>query len=171
MKKAMHRTIFMIIVLILGTVLSGCREDSVFDGSKTGDDDHYDIDFEMLNTTYSHELDMKAGESIDVSVTSRSGKISIMIAKEKEEPIYRGSDMESSNFNVGIKEGGRYTVSVTGEKAKGHVVFLRRENPDSVVNVPTATDEAPTEPLGTPEAVPTVEAAPSPESESGKITN
>ena len=125
MQKIGKQIILMVLLLVFGAVLYGCSEESVFDGSKTGDDNHFDIDFEMLNTTYSHELDMKAGESIDVSITRKSGNISITIAKEKDDPIYRGSDLETADFNVGIKEDGKYTLSVTGDNAKGHVVFLR----------------------------------------------
>lgn len=114
-----------IAMIMLGAMLAGCGKDATFDGSKTGDADRFDIEFEVLNTTYSHELVMSAGESIDVSVTSDSGKISISIAKGDEDPVYRGNDVVTSDFNVGIKEAGTYKVSVTGEKAKGHVVFTR----------------------------------------------
>ena len=115
------------IVITLGMILCACSSGSTFSGSKSGDEDHFDIEFEVLNTSYSHDLDMKAGESIDVAVTCDEGKISVLIAKGDDEPAYRGNDMETSNFNVGIKDAGKYTLTVTGEDAKGHVVFTRRK--------------------------------------------
>ena len=175
------KTAILAMTVVLGILLCACSSKAKFDGSKTGDSSRFDIDFEMLNTSYSHDLDMKAGEDIEVSVTRTSGKISVRIQKGDEDPIYRGDNMESSNFKVGIKEDGKYTVTVTGEDAKGHVVFFRRDYATGLV--PTAevpgTDEtagnatpAPadeTTGTPTPDATPTTETAPADESAAGTL--
>ena len=46
------------------------------------------------------------------------------IQKEDEVPVYESEDVSfSDEFDVEIEESGTYTVSVTGEKAKGSVRF------------------------------------------------
>ena len=49
------------------------------------------------------------------------------IQKENETPIYRGNMLESADFKVGVESSGKYTLTVTGQKAKGHVVLTRAE--------------------------------------------
>lgn len=112
-------------VLVATMFLSACTKGATFNGSKTGDEDHFDIDFEMLNASYSHELEMKEGESLDVTVKAESGDISLTIQKEGDEPIYRGSNLESTSFQVGIEQEGTYTLTVAGKKARGHVNISR----------------------------------------------
>ncbi len=115
-----------ICIFAVNLLICACGVTVRFSGSKTGDADHFDMDFEMLNETYSHELDMKEGESLDVSVERISGEISIIIQKENEKPVYRGTDMDTCNFQVQVEKVGTYTLSVTGKEAQGHVVFTRQ---------------------------------------------
>ena len=113
--------------LLVVVFLCSCDSDATFDGSKTGNENHFDIEFNMLNTSYTHELEMKEGESIDVHIEVQSGNISLSIQKENETPIYRGNKLESADFKVGVESSGKYTLTVTGQKAKGHVVLTRAE--------------------------------------------
>ena len=115
-------TIFMIVIL------SACTssQNKLFNGSKTGDEDHYDISFDILNTTYTHGLTMKQGESILVHIEKQSGDIKVMIQKEQDVPIYEGNGDVATDFSVNILEDGVYTVGVTGNNAKGHVTFSRK---------------------------------------------
>ena len=119
-------SVFLVAMVAL-VFLCSCGSDATFDGSKTGDANHFDIEFNALNTSYTHELDMNEGESIDVQIEAESGDISLSIQKENEEPIYRGNKVESANFKVGVESAGKYTLTVTGKKAKGHVVLTRAE--------------------------------------------
>ena len=116
-----------ITVIVVSMVLSACTVGTTFSGSKTGDEDHFDIAFEMLNTSYSHELDMKEGEALDVTVEAESGNISLIIQKEDDEPVYRGSNLESTAFQVGIEQEGTYTLTVEGKRARGHVIISRTQ--------------------------------------------
>ena len=113
------------VMLAVSVFLCACTKGATFSGSKTGDEDHFDIDFEMLNTSYSHELEMKEGEAFDVTVEAESGNISLTIQKEDDEPVYRGSNLESTAFQVGIEKEGTYTLTVEGKKARGHVNISR----------------------------------------------
>ena len=59
-----------------------------------------------------------------MSIIVNKGSLSIKIQKDDEEPIYENNGISVSNeFDVEINESGTYTVSVTGEKAKGSVSF------------------------------------------------
>ncbi|WP_141107702.1 hypothetical protein [Butyrivibrio sp. YAB3001] len=115
----------MLVRMLVLVLLCSCGNDATFDGSKTGDANHFDIEFNVLNTSYTHELDMNEGESIDVQIEAESGDISLNIQKEDEKPVYRGNKMKSGNFKVGVESAGKYTLTVTGKKAKGHVVLTR----------------------------------------------
>lgn len=124
-----------IAVMSVVSVACGTNENAVFNGSKTGDENHFDIDFEILNTTYEHELVMEEGEGIEVSIQKESGEISVLIQQESHDPVYQGDDVQDGEFEVVISETGTYTVSVTGKKAKGHVIFTRQKKSDSTDNI------------------------------------
>ncbi len=128
MKKRsfVYVVLLMAAVLTFGLLLGGCGSKPTFDGSKTGDADHYDIEFDVLNTTFTHELVMEAGESLEITVECTSGDIALLIQSGDNEPAYRGNKMDTTNFVVGINEAGTYTISVTGDNAKGHVVVTRK---------------------------------------------
>lgn len=110
-------------------ILSACTgsQNILFNGSKTRDVDHYDISFDILNTTYTHGLTMKQGENILVHIENQSGDIKVMIQKDQDAPIYEGNGDIATDFSVHILEDGVYTVGVTGNNAKGHVTFSREQ--------------------------------------------
>lgn len=132
------------VALLASMLLCACGKPATFDGSKSGDADHFDIEFKALNTSFSHDLEMKAGESIGVSVEKTAGNIAVTIQMGDEDPVYQGNHMETSDFQVGISKDGTYTLTVTGEKAKGHVVMTRiaASQPEEVAEVPEEADAA-----------------------------
>lgn len=113
-------------LLIIMFVACDVSEDAIFSGSKTGNENHFEISFDFLNTTFTHELKMKQGEIILVHIEKESGDIKVMIQKDEETPIYEGNGEVATDFSVDILEDGTYTVSVTGKKAKGLVKFSRK---------------------------------------------
>ncbi len=123
MKKRLITLCTIFIIVILGACTGS--QNRQFNGSMTGDEDHYDISFDILNTTYTHELTMKQGESILVHIEKQSGDIKVMIQKDQDDPVYEGNGDISTDFSINILEDGVYTVGVTGNKAKGHVTFNR----------------------------------------------
>ena len=112
-------------VLIVSTLLCACAQGAAFNGNMTRDKDHFDMTFEILNTSYSHELEMKEGEALEVTVDDESGNLSLLIQKDDDKPIYQGNKIESAKFQVGIETEGTYTLTVTGRKARGHVIVNR----------------------------------------------
>lgn len=124
MKKHITALCTILLVFMLGSC--GSLHDATFSGSKTGDENHYDISFDILNTTYTHDLVMTQGERIRVHVEKESGTITVKIQKGQETPVYEGNGEVATDFYVTIQENGTYTVSVTGKKAKGRVTFQRQ---------------------------------------------
>lgn len=103
--------------------LFGYTETSAFD--RIVYTDFYDIAFEQMNSTHSHNIDMDAGESIKVKIISKSGKISVQIYNEDDQPVYRGDDVTDAEFEIQINEKGTYRLCVSGKDAKGRVIFSR----------------------------------------------
>ena len=134
MKKATKRKIILSGILfnmILVFNACGLYNKSVFVGNEIADTDFYDVDFEQMNSTYSHNIDMDAGESIKVKIIRKSGKISVQIYNEDDQPVYKGDDVTDAEFEIQINEKGTYQLSVSGKDAKGHVIFSRcREEKD-----------------------------------------
>lgn len=123
----MKKVHYIIVLCIFTCLLSGCAtsKSATFNGSKTGDENHYDISFDILNTTYSHTFEMKQGESLLVHVEKDAGDIEILIQEGQNSPIYEGNGNVTTDFSVDIPQDGTYTVSVSGKEAKGHVTFNR----------------------------------------------
>lgn len=112
-------------VLIVSTLLCACAQGAAFNGNMIRDKDHFDMTFEILNTSYSHELEMKEGEALEVTVDVESGDLSLLIQKDDDKPIYQGNRIESAKFQVGIEAEGTYTLTVIGKRARGHVIVNR----------------------------------------------
>lgn len=58
-----------------------------------------------------------------------------MIQQESHDLVCQGDDVQDGEFEVVISEAGTYTVSVTGKKAKGHVIFTRQKKSDSTDDI------------------------------------
>ena len=122
MKK--HLCILCSFILILS--LTACGAD--FDGSRTGNSNEFVMNYKVFNKTDSQNLIVEKGDTIHAEIVVEGGSLSIKIQKDDEVPIYEGVDVSfSDEFDVEINESGTYTVSVTGEKAKGSVIWRKRK--------------------------------------------
>ncbi len=118
MKK--HLCILCSFILILS--VTACGAD--FDGSRTGNSNEFLMDYKVFNKTDSQDLIVEKGDTIHVEIIVEGGSISFKIQKDGEVPVYEGEDVSiSDEFDIDIEESGTYTVSVTGQKAKGSVSF------------------------------------------------
>lgn len=110
--------IFSAMLLVIS--LSACSSD--FDGSRTGNDNQLIMEYTAFNTTDSQDLVVEAGDTIHVGIVIEDGHLSYKIQKNDDEPIAESESIFfSEEFDVEVKESGTYTVTVTGEKAKGSV--------------------------------------------------
>lgn len=118
MKK--HLCILCSFILILS--LTACGAD--FDGSRTGNSNEFVMNYKVFNKTDSQNLIVEKGDTIHAEIIVEDGSLSFKIQKDDEVPVYEGVDVSfSDEFDVEINEGGTYTVSVTGKKAKGSINF------------------------------------------------
>lgn len=127
MKKLLG--IFLTLSVCAGiTACSGMRnEDATFNGSRTGNDSQFIMEYTILNSTDSQLLELEEGDVIDAEVVSDAGKVSITIQKDGEDPVYESEDAVTDTFAIVIEESGVYEITVTGEKAEGSVSFIKRE--------------------------------------------
>lgn len=112
-----------LITLIL--VLTSCRSIQ-FNGSRTGNDSQFLMEYTIFNGTDSQVLQLDQGDLIDGEIVIDGGKLSIKIQKENEEPIYETENIFFSNtIQVEAEEAGDYKITVTGKKAKGKISFVK----------------------------------------------
>ena len=107
---------------ILVLSLTACGAD--FDGSRTGNNNEFMMDYKVFNKTDSQDLIVEKGDTIHAEIIVEGGSLSFRIQREDEVPVYESEDVSfSDEFDIDIEESGTYTVSVTGEKTKGSVSF------------------------------------------------
>jgi hypothetical protein len=118
--------ITLLTLLVFSCCITGCgNSSSKFTGSKTANDNQFLADFDMLNSTIESTIKLKAGESIDTAIDIKKGKVDILVKNENGTVAYKGDDVDSSSFSIGITEDGSYTFSITGSKANGSVHFIK----------------------------------------------
>ena len=114
-------TFFSAMLLIIS--LSACSSD--FDGSRTGNDTQLIMEYTAFNTTDSQDLVVEAGDIIHAEIVVEDGHLSYKIQKDDEEPIAESEGIFFSvEYDFDVEESGTYTVTVTGENAKGSVKFV-----------------------------------------------
>ena len=118
MKK--HLGILCSLILVLSLTACG----TYFDGSLTVNNNEFVMDYKVFNKTDSQDLIVEEGDTIHAEIIVEGGSLSFKIQKDDEVPVYESVDVSfSDEFDVDIEESGTYTVTVTGEKAKGSVSF------------------------------------------------
>lgn len=124
MKKFLGILCFLIFIF----TLTACGTD--FDGSRTGNDSEFIMEYKVLNTTDSQKLIVAEGDTIHAQIIVESGSLSFIVQKDDAQvPVYEGKDVSfSDEFDIGIEESGAYIVTVTGKKAKGNVSFTVKTN-------------------------------------------
>ena len=83
------------------------------------------MDYKVFNTTDSQVLKLEKGDQIYGKIEKKSGKLSVMIRKEGEDPIFESKDMPTGSFRLEIEEGGEYRITVKGKKARGSLSFTK----------------------------------------------
>ncbi len=118
----MKTRLFILLTALLMTMLSGCVQASV-EVSRNADENHFVLEFQILNTTEYHTFELAAGDEIEAEIVRESGDISLTVQKGKDDPIYEGAEPLSGMFRIGITESGSYRVTITGKQAQGRAEF------------------------------------------------
>ena len=128
MKKPFLKTIALTCLTVLLTVmLSGCATtgDSIFDGSRTADENSFRMNYTTLNREDSADLVLAEGEQLHIEYAHTQGTVDIVVGMDGQTPLYRGSGQKNGEMLLPISEAGTYHISVTGHKAKGSIAFVR----------------------------------------------
>lgn len=127
MKFIQIKTIFNIsVVVIMMIIFTGCSKD-IFDGTNTSADDCFILNFESLNSTVTHRLELKKNDIIDVELTKNKGRIDVLVSEQTGNLLYRGQNISSGKFSLVITKNANYIFRITGNKASGYVSFMLRE--------------------------------------------
>ena len=106
-------------------LLTGCGTGSVFDGSRVSDTSGFRMEYSILNREESVDLNLIAGDRLQVSLSHTEGNVDMTVGMDGKEPIYRGNGQQNTEFVLEIAETGNYHISVSGHQAKGNVSFTR----------------------------------------------
>ena len=112
----------MLLSISILIILIGCGKQT-FDGSSTGNDEQFILDYSMMNCTKTNDMKLEKGANINVVIENKSGRLDILITDSDGEKVYKGDDVTSNEFSVGVPKTDTYKVSVTGKNAKGNVSF------------------------------------------------
>lgn len=157
----MKKFLWIVCTSTLMVSLTACS--TKFDGSRTGNDSEFIMEYSVLNTTDRQDLIAESGDTISGKMIVNKGSLSIKIKKDGEEPVYESSISASDEFAVEIDESGTYTVEVTGKGAKGSVSFTvesddaQSEDTAGTADIIETEDTAETEDIAEAEDIPEAE--------------
>lgn len=118
------KKIFGICAVLITMLLLGACAKPVFNGSRTGNDSQFIMEYEIFNTTDEHSLVLEAGDVISAEVVVDGGNLSVKIQKDNQSPVYEKEHIKGSEkFDVEISESETYRITVRGEETKGSVSF------------------------------------------------
>ena len=120
----MRKLGYMVMLIFLLMILNGCRR-TKFNGSSTGNDNQFIMEYSILNTSDYRKMSLKTGDIINTSVVSNSGSVSIEVEDGRGEIIYLEKDIPTSDFEIVIPQDDTYKFTVTGHNAKGSVSFIK----------------------------------------------
>jgi len=115
----------LIVMFALIVFVAGC-DNTTFTGSKTGNDEQFLVDFDVLNTTVDSKMQLTKGDKIKTDIDIKKGDVDIRVKNEKGKTAYQGNDVASCSFIFEIEETGTYTFYIKGSKAKGKVYFTKQ---------------------------------------------
>jgi len=111
------------ILLTICLLLSGCGGKSTFDGSRTSDETGFRMEYSILDREESAELKLTEGDQIQVHLSHTAGNVDVVVGRNGEEPIHKGTRQENADFILTVSKTGCYHISVTGHRAKGEISF------------------------------------------------
>ena len=111
------------ILLVMCLLFAGCEGKSTFDGSRTSGETEFRMEYSILDKEESAELKLTEGDQLQVSISHTAGNVDVIVGRNGEEPIYKGTGQENADFVLTIPQTGAYQISVRGHRAKGKISF------------------------------------------------
>ena len=119
--KTVIRICVLIVALAIGSVCfwGSWHRDRI-------DRDEYLLDFSYMDENDSQTMYLESGDILKVTYEVKDGRINVTIGISEQDPIYRGSDVQTEDFELPIQEAGEYVISVNASKASGRLEFERK---------------------------------------------
>ncbi len=120
-----------VLILSIGLVgfLSGCTYGSSITlySNENNSNSKMSMTYKKFSGYKATDITVAEGEKVEVNVSieSKEGKLGLTILKKKdskggkEETVYEGKELPTSNFKVILDKTGDYNIKVTGEKSNG----------------------------------------------------
>jgi hypothetical protein len=112
-------------LIVLLTAASCGKADFV--GNEQANYDRWTVEYSTLNTTKTHEMELKAGTEMDVVLSNQTGALDVLVTDGEGNPLYKGNNMGAEIFSITIPADGNYHFSITGVEAQGSVSFTPAE--------------------------------------------
>jgi hypothetical protein len=111
----------MTIIVLTLAFLYGCAN-QVFDGSSTGNDNQFILNYSILNCTKTHDMNLSEGTVINVSIKNSQGNVDVLVAGKNGQTAYKGDNADNSEFLLTITQTDTYTFSITGKNAGNGII-------------------------------------------------
>ena len=123
MKK---RLLIITIISILAISLFGCNSSGKYVVKKMSREDngnnYMEMTYEYFDGYKYKKVEANKGNILELSlnVTTKGGKINILVLNDKEEEIYSNYDLNGNiNEKINIDEDGKYMIKIEGDKHEG----------------------------------------------------
>ena len=113
---------------VVFSFFSGCSGEAIdFDGSRTSNESEFILDFNILNISVTHHMELQENDIIDVIIRRDKGELDLSVTGKEGQPIYQGDHASSGEFSLEITRGDTYEFEVAGYEASGFVSFVLRK--------------------------------------------
>ena len=123
MKK---RLLIITIISILAISLFGCNSSGKYVVKKMSKEDNgnnrMEMTYEYFDGYKYKKVEANKGNILELSlnVTTKGGKLNILVLNDKEEEIYSNYDLNGNiNEKINIDEDGKYMIKIEGDKHEG----------------------------------------------------
>lgn len=116
----MKKIVILSISILFLLMFTSCSK-KTFSGNESSTDEAYNLRFSELHGEKIHTMKFSEGDKVQVVIDKIKGSLNLSIEDENGNNIYKGSDIDSSSFLLGIPKSGVYTVEIKGKKAVGSI--------------------------------------------------
>lgn len=112
-------------------LLVSCRSKeptNQYQASRMGNEDQFRILYETLNSEDHQVLILEKDDEVECTIRNESGEITVKILNDNKDELIKKEykDEDADDFIFKASENGEYIMSVTGEDAKGLVLFVKK---------------------------------------------